>query len=98
MSALLMLLTGLGLFAVTRPLGVIRQTRTADTQSFAVTAWLETPIDVLNNRRHALVRKLRASLAALDVGKQNRPASSAATSLLWLGLYMILLITLIAPA
>jgi formate hydrogenlyase subunit 3/multisubunit Na+/H+ antiporter MnhD subunit len=98
MSALLMLLAGLGLFAVTRPLGVIRQTRTAHTRSLPVTGWLETPIDVLNSRRHALVRKLRARLAAFDLGKQNRPASSAATSLLWLGLYMILLITLIAPA
>lgn len=98
MTALLMLLAGLGLFAITRPLGAIRQTRTADTRSFPVTEWLATPIDVLNSGRHALVRNLRRCLAPLDAGEKKRPVSSAATSLLWLALYMILLITLVAPA
>ncbi|MGD8234635.1 MAG: proton-conducting transporter membrane subunit [Chromatiales bacterium] len=97
MSALWTLLAGMGLFAVTRSLGNRRQARTETPKAWPRMEWTKAYGDSLVRVRHALIRHLRASLAAIATGSESRKMSGTTTSLLWLALFMILLITLVVP-
>ena len=95
MSGLLMLLTGLALFLLTRNLGAGRESRISGTRVRPKMEWFETRKDALNRGSLALLHNLRAQLASIDPGSGNRLMSGTTTSLLWLALFMMLLLTLV---
>jgi formate hydrogenlyase subunit 3/multisubunit Na+/H+ antiporter MnhD subunit len=96
-SALLTLLAGVALFAATRSLGPGRETRIAVPKVRLKMEWLEACRDSFYSGLNAILRYLRGCLEAINPGRERRVMTGTTTALLWLALFMILLITLVAP-
>lgn len=96
-SAVLTLLAGIALFAVTRSLGSGKPGRIAMPDVRLNPEVIRALRNRVSSGSHAALHSLRARLATINPGIENRLAVGTTTALVWLTLFVILLTTLIAP-
>jgi hypothetical protein len=94
-SAMLTLLAGIGLFAVTRSLVIGQPGPMAMPGMRLNTEGIRSLQSSVSKISHAALHTLRRSL--VDPGIEKRLAVGATTALVWLTLFVMLLTTLIAP-